>query len=199
MQKRTEILRTTLNVTTIAGFILIGILLFYGFRMGIFASPEVLQTFLLNFGFWAPIVFVAIQAVQVVIPILPGGIGCVAGVIAFGPIWGFIYNYIGICAGSIIAFLLARKYGRTFVQAVTNEKQFTKYENWMERGNKFDWLFGIAIFLPVAPDDLLCYLAGLTKMKLRRFTWIILLGKPLALWLYSMGVTSIITLLLGAK
>ena len=122
-----------------------------------------------------------------------------AGVIAFGPIWGFIYNYIGICAGSIIAFLLARKYGRTFVQAVTNEKQFTKYENWMERGNKFDWLFGIAIFLPVAPDDLLCYLAGLTKMKLRRFTWIILLGKPLALWLYSMGVTSIITLLLGAK
>jgi uncharacterized membrane protein YdjX (TVP38/TMEM64 family) len=199
MEKRTEVLRTALNIATIAGFILLAGLLFFGYRLGIFGSPETLRQFLLNFGVWAPLVFVLIQAVQVVVPILPGSAGCVAGVIAFGAGMGFVYNYIGICAGSVLAFLLARKYGKAFVKAVTNEKQYAKYEGWLDKGNKFDWFFGIAIFLPVAPDDLLCYLAGLTRMRLRRFVWIILLGKPLALWLYSMGVTSLLTWLLGGR
>ena len=139
MEKRTEVLRVALNAATVIGMILVSALLFMGYRLGIFGSPEKLRSFLLNFGLWAPAVFVFIQAVQVVVPILPGSVGCVAGVIAFGPGMGFVYNYIGICAGSVIAFLLARKYGRAFVQAVTNEKQFAKYENWLEKGNKFDW------------------------------------------------------------
>ena len=33
--------------------------------------------------------------------ILPGGLGCLAGVILFGVWKGFWYNYIGICAGSM--------------------------------------------------------------------------------------------------
>lgn len=200
MEKGRTALRTAVNGITIAGFGILAAFLILGYQKGIFASPEQLRSFLLNFGFWAPVIFVLIQAVQVVFPILPASIGCVAGVIAFGPGWGFVYNYVGICAGSVAAFLLARRYGRAFVQAVTNEKQFEKYEHWMEREkNKFDLMFGIAIFLPVAPDDLLCYLAGLTRMKLARFIIIILLGKPLALWLYSMGVTSLLTWLLGSR
>ena len=50
--------------------------------------------------------FVALQAIQVVIPILPGSIGCLFGVIFFGPVMGFVYNYVGICGGSIWHFLL---------------------------------------------------------------------------------------------
>lgn len=52
--------------------------------------------------------FITFQAVQVVIPILPGGLGCLAGVILFGVWKGFWYNYIGICAGSLAAFAIAR-------------------------------------------------------------------------------------------
>lgn len=48
--------------------------------------------------------------------------------------------------------------------------------------------FALLIFLPVAPDDFLCYLAGISKMTVRKFAIIILLGKPLAILLYSMGV-----------
>ena len=42
-----------------------------------------------------------------------------------------------------------------------------------------------------APDDLLCYIAGLTKMTLKKFTAIILLGKPGSILLYSLGLTGI--------
>ena len=58
------------------------------------------------------LLFVAFQAVQVVVPILPGGLGCLAGVLLFGPWWGFVYNYIGICAGSLMAFAIARNCGK---------------------------------------------------------------------------------------
>ena len=64
-----------------------------------------------------------------------------------------------------------------------------KYEHWTGDGSPFARLFAIAIFMPVAPDDFLCYLAGTTEMSWKRFTIIILLGKPAALALYSMGLT----------
>lgn len=104
MQKRSEIFRTTLNVSTVLGFVLLTLLFIYGYQMKIFTSPEKFQTFLTHFGIWAPFVFVCVQAIQVIIPILPGNIGCVAGVVAFGPWLGFVYNYVGICVGSAANF-----------------------------------------------------------------------------------------------
>lgn len=55
----------------------------------------------------------------------------------------------------------------------------------------FTKLFALAIFLPFAPDDFLCYLAGTTKMKLGSFTCIILAGKPAAIALYSLGLMTV--------
>lgn len=140
-------------------------------------------------GIWAPLAFVAIQILQVVFPIVPGGLTCVAGVLMFGPVWGFVYNYAGICIGSGINFFLAKKYGRPFVERSVSEKVWGKYIKWLD-SPKFDLYFALAIFLPVAPDDFLCLLAGLTPMKFRRFAAIILLGKPLSLLAYSWGLAA---------
>ena len=51
--------------------------------------------------------------------------------------------------------------------------------------------FAAAIFFPVAPDDLLCYLAGLTEMRLGKFVLIILLGKPLSIFYTALDSTGI--------
>lgn len=56
-------------------------------------------------------------------------------------------------------------------------------------------LLRLTIFFPVAPDDLLCYIAGLTKMSLKKFVLIIFLGKPGSIFLYSLGLTGIMELL----
>ena len=40
--------------------------------------------------------------------------------------------------------------------------------------------------LPLAPDDFLCYFSGLTGMSAKRFTWIIVLGKPWCILAYSL-------------
>ena len=70
-----------------------------------------------------------------------------------------------------------------------SEKTIAKYSRWTEEKDRFARLFALAIFFPVAPDDFLCYLAGTTNMSWRKYTTIILLGKPFAIALYSLGLT----------
>jgi len=180
-----------MKYSTVIGLIGTALFIIYGFKSGIFTSQEALSDFLMKFGFWGPCIFILIQVVQVVIPILPGAVGCVAGVLIFGPIYGFLYNYIGICIGSVCAFLISKKYGITFVRNLVNQKTYDKYIGWIDRGKKFDTLFAAAIFFPVAPDDFLCYLAGLTRMNVQKFSAIIFLCKPFSIFIYSIGMSSI--------
>ena len=107
----------------------------------------------------------------------------------FGPVWGFVYNYVGICIGSLLAFAVARNCGKPLLSLLFSEKTIQRYSHWAEEKDRFARLFALAIFLPVAPDDFLCYLAGTTEMSWGRYTAIILLGKPFAIALYSLGLT----------
>jgi Uncharacterized conserved protein len=183
---------TSLDLITIAGLILTTAFIIYGIRTKIFVSSDALHAFLKHFGIFADLIFILVQVIQVVIPIIPGALGCLAGVIIFGPVKGFAYNYIGICIGSIIAFFLSRRYGLSFMKKMSKPKQFQKYHSWVNN-KKFDKWFAIAIFLPVAPDDFLCYLAGITEISVSKFILIILTGKPLAIAFYSMGLNLIFT------
>ncbi len=156
----------------------------YGFRMGLFASNEKLVNYISGFGVIGPLIFLTLQIVQVVFPVIPGGASCLVGVICFGPIWGFVYNYVGLCIGSVVVFYLSRRYGLKFVRKLFSEETVSKYLGYI-RTNRFNWIFTLGIFLPGLPDDLLCYIAGVTEMRFRDFLTIIILGKPLTLVFYS--------------
>lgn len=181
------------NYITVFGIIVCLALVVFGYQNGIFTSPEALRAFLDSLGIFAPLGFIAFQIVQCVIPIIPGGLSCVIGVMVFGPVYGFIYNYISISIGSTINFLLAREYGKNLVLKLVSQKTYDKYVSWIEKGKKFDKFFAIAMFAPCAPDDLLCFLAGLTEMSLKKFVIIILTCKPWSILAYSMGLSAVIT------
>ncbi len=99
---------------------------------------------------------------------------------------GFVYNYIGICIGSILAFLIAKHYGTPVIRALFSEKLQKIYEV----GGKQDFPKTVCHchFHARGTGRLLCYLAGTTNMTLKRFTVIILLGKPMAIAAYSYGL-----------
>lgn len=188
--------KNMIHALSACGMIATLIAMYLAYQQGLFTSAEKLKAFVDAIGIWGPVSFILLQVLQVVVPIIPGGISCVAGIIIFGPFWGFIYNYIGIVLGSIINFALARYYGQTLIRTLVSDKVYTKYASWLSEGAHFDKLFALAIFFPVAPDDFLCMLAGLTRMTYRKFTTIIVLGKPASLLLYSLGLTSMLDLIL---
>lgn len=168
--------------------LLISIYLGYkGYKMGIFTSVSSLRKFLNQYGVWAPLIFMILQIIQIIIPVIPGGVTTAFGVVMFGPLWGFIYNYISICIGSIIVFFISRFFGKEVVLAIFGKDNFQKYHKWL-RHEKYDKFFAWAILLPVAPDDFLCYFSGLTDMEFKTFVKIILFCKPPSIFLYSMGL-----------
>lgn len=169
----------------------------WGYQSGYFQSVSSLQTFVKRFGGAGIALFVLFQIVQVVFPILPGGISCLAGVLLYGPWVGFLCNYVGISIGSMAAFGIARNLGRAAFEKKFSQKQLQIFEAWTSKDSRFLKLFAAAIFFPVAPDDLLCYLAGTTAMTWKQFICIILLGKPFSIALYSMGLTGIFHILQG--
>lgn len=180
--------RKLINFISIIGLGLSIALTIYFINLGVFKDLNALRGLVGNSIILGPIIFVFIQILQVVIPIIPGGISTAAGVLIFGPYAGFIYNYIGICIGSIIIFLLGRRYGKPFILSMISDKTYNKYIGWLDNQNRFEKLFALAIFLPVAPDDALCLMAGLTNMSVKRYTLIILIAKPLSIFLYSMAL-----------
>lgn len=178
--------RTVMRLLSLAGLAACVFLAAWGLKTGAFTSQKVMEETVSGFGMMGPVLFVLLKVVQVVLPILPGGVSCLVGVLLFGAVKGFLYNYIGICIGSILAFFLAKSYGRPILPKLFGEKLLKKYDGWTGDHKRFDKLFALAIFLPVAPDDFLCYLAGTTVMSWKKFVSIILMGKPFAILLYSL-------------
>ena len=87
--------------------------------------------------------------------------------------------------GSICAFYLSRKYGIKLIYKLFCKETIEKYLKYIQT-NKFEKIFFWGIFLPGFPDDLLCYIAGISNMKFKRFLGIIIIGKPFALIMYSL-------------
>lgn len=180
--------RKLINFISIIGLGLSIALTIYFINLGVFKDLNALRGLVGDSIILGPVIFIFIQILQVVIPIIPGGISTAAGVLIFGPYAGFIYNYVGICISSIIIFLLGRRYGKPFILSMISDKTYNKYIGWLDNQNRFEKLFALAIFLPVAPDDALCLMAGLTNISVKRYTLIILIAKPLSIFLYSMAL-----------
>lgn len=188
MEKENTALKRVIQITTIFFTLLLIGFIIYAIHTGFSSSSkETLVLKMKEYGWIAPFVFILIQLVQVVFPVIPGGASCLVGVLAFGPIWGFIYNYIGLSIGSLVSFFISRKFGLPMICKLFKEKTVNKYLDYIKQ-NKFDKIFFIGILVPGAPDDLLCYIAGLTNISTKAFLAIILLAKPFTLILYSLSI-----------
>lgn len=176
-----------LNILSIIIISLLVILVILGYRNGLFDSPDRIEEFISSFGVWAPVAFLTFQIFQVCLPVIPGGIVLLAGVLMFGPVDGFILNYVGVSLGSFITFNLSKKYGKKIIVSLFGKKKYDKYVVKLE-DKRYNVFFALAILFPIAPDALLCYITGLSNMSFKKFATIILLAKPLTISFYSFGI-----------
>lgn len=166
-------------------------LVWWGWQAGVLRSLENLQAFIDGLGAWGPVAFLVVSMASVVFPVVPGGLLVVAGPVLFGPVEGTVYNYLAVCAGSLLNFTIARHVGMDLIERMFSPKAVEKALGWT-RSPHFTRLFATAIALPVAPDDLLCYLAGTTRMTWRTYVLIILTCKPWSLIAYGLGVSAVL-------
>jgi uncharacterized membrane protein YdjX (TVP38/TMEM64 family) len=175
-----------LQIIPIVGLVLLVLAAIYGRHAGIFDSVVSLQAFIHHFGDKAILIYILIQLVQPVVPILPGGIATVVGMLMFGNIEGLIYSYIGLVLGEIVLFLLVRYYGSSFAQFILSEKNFQKFEDLLIKHKKgIRRLLIISFIVPFMPDDIICLVAGMSPMSFREYLGIIAILKPWSLATYG--------------
>ncbi|MDT2751440.1 TVP38/TMEM64 family protein [Enterococcus thailandicus] len=187
MENYRSTIRRIFQILPIIGFSLFFILAIYAYRHGIFQSTDSLQVFIQQFGQYAVLIFILLQIIQVIIPILPGGISSVVGMLMFSTGWGLVYSYIGLVIGEALGFLLVRYYGVNFVQLILSPKKYQKFDQLLTAHTQNIRRFLIwTLILPFAPDDLVCLVAGLTKMSFREYMRIILILKPWSVGIYGL-------------
>ena len=176
------------------------------------SSVTGLKNYILSTKEKGVLVYILIQCLQVIFLPIPAAIICVVGAMIYGPLLSGLYCTIGILVGSYISFWIGRTFGYRIVSWIVGTENTEKYSDIiLKRGGFF---LCIAFLLPMFPDDILCFIAGITKMKFITFFWITLITRPIGVicmsyfssgniipfsgWgIYAWGIILIIAILLS--
>jgi uncharacterized membrane protein YdjX (TVP38/TMEM64 family) len=142
----------------------------------IFSAPERLRTWVLSFGPLAPLVFVGLQTLQVVVFVIPGEVPQIAGGYLFGVLQGVLLSVAGIGIGSSVSFLVARALGVPFVQALFPKGQVERLRS-LASAPRSRIVFFLLFVIPGIPKDILCYVGGLSAMRFPGFILISMAGR----------------------
>lgn len=139
-------------------------------------SQEGLRDYIRSFGTASWLVFLVLQILQVFIALIPGELlESVAG-FAFGPLVGTLLCYGGVAIGSLLIFLLTRKFGVKLVEVFISREKINQLR-FLNSEKQRDLLIFLAFFIPGTPKDLLTYFVGLTEIKLSTFLTISLVAR----------------------
>ncbi|NNM54726.1 MAG: TVP38/TMEM64 family protein [Spirochaetales bacterium] len=147
-------------------------------------NREHLKALLLAEGVWAPLSFMGLQALQVVIFVIPGEVTQLVGGWLFGTWLGCLWSILGITAGAGISFVLARLLGRRVIGVFLRSEKLLKWEKALSQPR---WLLAIFLLflIPGIPKDALCYIAGFSRVPLGLFLVVSATARFPALFLSS--------------
>jgi len=123
----------------------------------------------------APLLFIVIQAFQVILAPIPGEATGFIGGYLFGVPLGLLYSTLGLGLGSLAAFLLGHWLGKRFVTRMVSPETMQRFDFLMERQGA---LIAFVLFLiPGFPKDYLSFILGLGPMDLWVFLLICTVGR----------------------
>lgn len=191
--KRERIRQIQKIIRRITYIVIVFVLLFliYGYTQHWFKSPEVLYNYFNQLGVFGVILSFLLLVGNTIFPIIPGGLPALALFMLNEQILGFILVMIATVLGSVISFLLVKKYGEIFVKAFISDKVYDSLVKKIYDEKTATKLAIIAFLIPGMPDDATVMICGLTDMRLRRMILLCLLFKPIPTFLYLYGISSL--------
>ena len=180
------------SAITVAVFITVASVLLYLLKsVGIvqrLKDVESLREYVSSFKGGAVIPFIIIQFLQVVVLPLPSIVTISAGVLLFGALKSALFSFIGIISGSLTAFYIGRFLGVRAVKRLIGEKTLDKTLNGLKGKDKT--ALTLMFVFPFFPDDLLCFIAGLSSMSSGYFISVILITRALSVFTTAYSVNN---------
>ena len=134
-------------------------------------------------GWLAPIIFIVIQALQVIISPIPGEATGILGGYLFGLTLGFIYSTVGLTIGTMVAFWIGRWLGGSFVRRYIADHIWERLGFVVEAEGAI--LAFVIYLIPGFPKDIVSYLFGISPMPTWVFALVSTLGRVPGTWVLS--------------
>lgn len=153
------------------------------FLLRLYQDRDFLHETLQHAGVLAPLIFIVVQALQVVIAPVPGEVTGFLGGYLFGEWLGFLYSTIGLTAGSLFAFWIGRRFGTPLVRRLVPDHMWDHMGFLIKAEGS---LLCFTIFLiPGLPKDIACYLFGLSPIPFGVFATVSTVGRMAGTWALS--------------
>ena len=153
-----SIISIVMCVLTVAGIIILG-------RVEKRLDENLVRSFTSKYPISSALVMISICAVQVIIAFIPGEVVEIAAGYAFGPWWGAFICILGSTIGSVIAILLARRFGRKLVESFYSREKIDSLPI-IKNHKRRNAIVALLFLIPGTPKDLITYIIGLTEMSI---------------------------------
>lgn len=136
------------------------------FKIWQYIKPEILKTYIEGFGTWTIVVYCLIYLVAVFIPHAGTAMTIVGGLI-FQPLFGTALVITISTLGSVLPFLIVKKFGRKYIH---DKLEKTKYKKYVDHTNNNSFMYVLYLrLLPIMPYELQNYVIGLVDISISRF------------------------------
>ncbi|MBR5047708.1 MAG: TVP38/TMEM64 family protein [Eubacterium sp.] len=187
--KKKRILGTSIFIFIVALMILITVLLTKPL-LELSSHPEELKEAVQNTGVKGILGFIAIAILQVFAAIVPGGPLEIAAGYAFGIVKGTLICDLAMSAGSVMVFLLSRKFGLPFIELFFSREKIEEVKI-LKTNERSRFIIFLLFLIPGTPKDILSYLVGLTDLELPVWIFIVAVGRFPSILLSAMSGTAL--------
>ena len=132
------------------------------------SEPEKFRQWVDSHGLLGPLAFLGMMVLQVFVAVIPGEPLEIGAGYAFGAVEGTILCILGAAIGSTLVFLFVRRFGVRAVEVFISREKIQSLR-FLQNTRRVHLFLLVAFLLPGTPRDVLCYVAGLTTLKLGPF------------------------------
>jgi uncharacterized membrane protein YdjX (TVP38/TMEM64 family) len=122
------------------------------------------------------LILIGLQMLQIVICMLPGQPIQFASSYLYGFWQGYLISIIGAIIGTVVTYNIAKFLGKDALHILFGEKRVNEYMRKLNSGKAYIIILLIYL-IPGIPKDLMCYVAGLSEIKIRPFIIISTIGR----------------------
>lgn len=140
-----------------------------------FSNQELLREWVAGFGPLGPLVSITLNVAQVLLAPIPGQFVNVVNGYLYGLWLGILYSLVGLTLGTALAMGLGRRFGRPLVERLVGAPTLARWDHLAARRGPL--FFFLVFLLPLLPDDVACFIIGLSPLPIPRMLLLATLGR----------------------
>ncbi len=129
-------------------------------------DEERIAVWVSQFGVWGPVAIIVGMVLQMFFFVIPNILLIFICIISYGPVWGALLAWFGIFLASTVGYLIGRKLSPVIVDRLVSQKTQRKLREFIR---DYGMKAIVALRISSLSNDGLSLVAGLLKMRYRRF------------------------------